>query len=1023
MSKIDLQHPDVAYRPAPFWSWNDRLDPEELRRQIREMHAQGIGGFFMHARGGLQTVYLSEEWMECVRACCDEAGKLGMNAWLYDENGWPSGFGGGLVNGLGEYYQQKYLRFEVVDAEQARNAENTIAFYTEDGTQLLGRGLAAEVTVPVMRAYYLVNKYYVDNLDAKIVAEFIRVTHQHYYDHLPQELLSHMRGIFTDEPQLSRNGLLWSFVLEEAYQREYGRDLLEELPALWLDIPGAAAVRVRFWRLCAKLFRDHFMKQIRDWCDAHGWKLTGHHVIEESCHGQLVCNGAVMPQYQYYHIPGVDHLGRSIPNCVLMTQVASVAAQFGQRQILTESFALTGWNCNFTGQRFIFQPELAHGINWLCQHLEGYTLRGLRKRDYPSSAFYHQPWWQDYRLINDFFTRVGMVMAEGRQKTETLVIHPESSVWMTFAGKENRPQLAYYTDVLNALTTKLDAALIPHHYADELICQEHAHCRGGRIVIGECSYRAVVIPAVLNLSSNLYELLRTFAEADGHIWRIRNAQAADAPFSIDGQPADASALAWFESLPVVDDPAAAAAAVAELFPQRIRLTAHGEPTTEMLAAHREVDDLNGRGGQVYYVVNRRYLDGEMVHVSLPATGPQVEIIDEKTGAFRMMPQVTTQDGRLEFDYYFGAADSAMFFVPNSPLAVAPAKMTRQLAEAPAARTLSGQMTMTACDDNLLTLDRCRYRVEDGEWQSCDIISLQSRLVVLKKDVDVELEIPFHVDADFDLSTPLTLLVETPWIFEMSLNGTSFSNKDTGYKFDSAFRTVPLPAALRLGENILSLKLRYHQEQALYDKLEAARMFETEYNTLTFETELESVYLLGRFGVRHHGDCERLPREAVRCNGTFALCAPAIGNTVEATDVLLTAHLPFFAGSATFEAHLELTAEEAASMAALRFAPQGANSWKVAVNGESVGDCFWGPYIVDVAGRLHEGDNVITFTMTTSLRNMLGPHHLAEGESYAVVTTSFNIEENFVGRKAPANVPGYCFVEHGLKSVELVAEPK
>ena len=35
-----------------------------------------------------------------------------MRPWAYDENGWPSGFGNGLVNGLGIQYQQKYLRME-----------------------------------------------------------------------------------------------------------------------------------------------------------------------------------------------------------------------------------------------------------------------------------------------------------------------------------------------------------------------------------------------------------------------------------------------------------------------------------------------------------------------------------------------------------------------------------------------------------------------------------------------------------------------------------------------------------------------------------------------------------------------------------------------------------------------------------------------------------------------------------------------------------------------------------------------
>lgn len=46
----------------------------------------------MHARSGLLTEYLSEEWMQCIEVCAEEAQKLDMKAWFYDENGWPSGF-------------------------------------------------------------------------------------------------------------------------------------------------------------------------------------------------------------------------------------------------------------------------------------------------------------------------------------------------------------------------------------------------------------------------------------------------------------------------------------------------------------------------------------------------------------------------------------------------------------------------------------------------------------------------------------------------------------------------------------------------------------------------------------------------------------------------------------------------------------------------------------------------------------------------------------------------------------------
>ena len=35
----------VFCRPVPFWSWNDKLEPDELRRQIGAMQDAGMGGF------------------------------------------------------------------------------------------------------------------------------------------------------------------------------------------------------------------------------------------------------------------------------------------------------------------------------------------------------------------------------------------------------------------------------------------------------------------------------------------------------------------------------------------------------------------------------------------------------------------------------------------------------------------------------------------------------------------------------------------------------------------------------------------------------------------------------------------------------------------------------------------------------------------------------------------------------------------------------------------------------------------
>src|SRR6185437_13161566 len=45
----------------------------------------------------LDTEYLSDEYFSRYRLAMDEAKRLGMKAWLYDEGGWPSGSATGRV--------------------------------------------------------------------------------------------------------------------------------------------------------------------------------------------------------------------------------------------------------------------------------------------------------------------------------------------------------------------------------------------------------------------------------------------------------------------------------------------------------------------------------------------------------------------------------------------------------------------------------------------------------------------------------------------------------------------------------------------------------------------------------------------------------------------------------------------------------------------------------------------------------------------------------------------------------------
>lgn len=1015
MDRIDFSAIPAAYRPVPFWSWNDLLDPAELRRQIRLMHRAGIGGFFMHARGGLRTAYLSEAWMECVNACLDEAGKLGMEAWLYDENGWPSGFGGGLVNGKGERFQQKFLKLEELSPASARAAAGALAFYRRDGS-FLGRALPDRVRGRVLVCRYEVNPYYVDNLDPEVVGEFIRVTHE-FYDHaIPEGLRGRLRGIFTDEPQLMRDGIPWSPVLEVEYRKAYARKLLPELPALFRDLPGCAAVRVRFWKLVTRLFSENFLKQIHDWCAAHHWLLTGHHLLEETCQHQLPCNGAIMPQYRYYDMPGVDHLGRGEPSAVSQTQVVSTAAQCGIKPVLTESFAMTGWNFNFSGMRWLFQTQLVRGVSRLCQHLQGYTLRGLRKRDYPGSFFYHQPWWEDYARINDFFAFAGMVLAENPAEVRVLVVHPISSAWMHYRGDWTAKELDFYTQTLVRTTGRLDELLVAHHYADEQLAEDCGRVEKGRLILGRGEYTCVIIPMIANISAPLAALLRKFAAAGGRVLMVRNRLEPEI-LRRDGEPMPPDLAEFFRGLPQFDSEAAAAEAAAASDPDRVRIAENGVPTTRMLATWRSVADCAGRRGRFHLIVSRQYRNSAFVRISLPATGRAVEFIDAVTGEIHPVAGAERRDGRWEFDWHFAAGDGAMFLVSDAPgrgTAVGRPDFERM----PTVKKLSDRFTVAGMDANILTLDRCRFRVDGGAWRRDDVIQLQTHLTRLRRECEVEVEYRFTLAADFPPDTPLTLVTETPEQYTFALNGREFPGTDAGAFFDSAFRRIALPPALRTGENRLVMRMRYAQHPGFYEQLERAKKFETEYNKLTFDTEIESVYLIGDFSVKHDGRREDLPRLAVRYRGNFSLGPTPVHTEVDGSD-LVGSGMPFFSGKTRLVQRFRLSPAEVAAAAFLRFTPLGANSCRVALNGRELGPFFWGPYAAPVAGILREGENVLEVELTTSLRNMLGPHHLAEGESYAVHTMSFNRDASAVGYRPPPYDPGYCFVRLGFADAELI----
>ena len=301
---------------------------------------------------------MSDEWFDRMETCIKKAEELDMQAWLYDENGWPSGFADGVVPAQGEKFQQKALKYtELRDGDPL--PENLIALYcVENGrvTRVADRASANAAT------YYTVNKYYVDVLTREVTESFIQNVHEKYYARLKPYFDGRIKGFFTDEPQYAVWGTVpWSLAMQEAWSKRYGGDMVDGLPYIFMDVEGAALFRYRFFSLASDLIVHNYLEPLFDWCEAHNCKLTGHMMLEDTLPFQIMSIGAAMPCYEYFQHPGIDHLTRCIRDPMLPKQLSSAAAQFG-RPTITETFAGCGWDVSMNELKWIAQWQYVNGV-------------------------------------------------------------------------------------------------------------------------------------------------------------------------------------------------------------------------------------------------------------------------------------------------------------------------------------------------------------------------------------------------------------------------------------------------------------------------------------------------------------------------------------------------------------------------------------------------------------------------------------------------------------------------------------
>lgn len=338
-----LADPDAWHRPAAYWFWHHLPDPEEIRRQVREMKDAGIHSFQIQARMAYPIEgYLDEDYLEACRIAVDEAARLGMMVGVYDDYNWQTGHAGGRAVAGHDHLRERQLFWtsgslrdghvllsvdgihtateDLGPAGMAWHYDNGVsqwgdweiafAFAGEgeqavDITQLAHivdyriDGCAIEVTtdlpegtsITVFVAARNTTSRLVNFMDRAAAARFVEAGYQPFHDALGEHFGSTITYFFFDQPHA--NFYTWAQMhgdLKNAMP--YRSDLPRVIRGRWLgqhaqvmlalldgDDLATRALRAQFYEFFSREAMDVFLGELRRWTSERGVALSGHEVL------------------------------------------------------------------------------------------------------------------------------------------------------------------------------------------------------------------------------------------------------------------------------------------------------------------------------------------------------------------------------------------------------------------------------------------------------------------------------------------------------------------------------------------------------------------------------------------------------------------------------------------------------------------------------------------------------------------------------------------------------------------------
>ena len=879
-----FENPENQDRGAPFWSWNTKLDKAKLMRQIEVFKDMGFGGYHIHPRVGLDTKYLSEEYMECVKLCVEKGKSLGLYTYLYDEDRWPSGYGGGKVTMKPEY-RATHLLFTTVSYEESQidnipdyQANFAIGVRTDAGKLLATYDVVLDSKGKMIK-YKKIEKHmqaegtkwyayieenpvhswynhgaYVDVLNKEAIDCFLEEIYAAYYREVGNEFGKFVPAIFTDEPHMTyktnlespfdKNDIFlpWTLSIEEEAKENYGIHLLEDLPKLFWENGDDLSFRYGYHCVLADLFENAFAKNIGQWCKEHKIDFTGHYLYEENLFMQNRSNGDLMRMYRHMDVPGMDLL---LDEVALTTgkQIQSIVHQYGKKGAMAEAYGVTNWAFDFREYKFQSDWQAALGVTLRVPHLAAMSLRGESKRDFPASIFYQAPWYKEFKNLENHFARTSYALKQGEPKVRIAMIHPLESYWIAYGTEAQTAKVRKkQNETFLTLTEWLLKNSLDFDYLDEALLPELFEEK--HLAFGEMQYDVVLVPPLSTIRNSTVEILNTLFEAGKEVIYIEKK-----PTRINGKRCDKTKAL-----------------------QGKCISNDKEEVLKSLEQYREVEIRNANGSKnENYIYQMKVLGDDKILFIAPvekrekdtvtAIALQVEVLgnyhveiwDTMSGQ-KSAAVYTVKEEKTIIESSLYRNDSLLLYMKKmedveevkevrGTELCALKQCTENLARWQCPELIEYALeepNVALLDQAEFSIDRCAYEGKEEILRIDTLLrnrfgyrarnsSMAQPYSYEEKDEEHALTLRYMVNSEIDMTEEVLLAIEDRECVSVKWNGTNCTGDDEGWYIDEDIRKMKL-GVLQKGQNILEITLPYREK-----------------------TNLEAVYLLGDFSVDVVGD--------------------------------------------------------------------------------------------------------------------------------------------------------------------------